>query len=135
MVTITEDYCDFEIAKLLKKKGFDCSCEYQYINCSSGHPFLTDIRDDAGCYYKNSEIGEDEYSAPTLQMAMKYLRKKHKLCIVSIPVVTDDDGDGGCLWNYVISRKLQPLYESESLYESPETALNNAIKYCLENLI
>ena len=135
MAKITEDYVSSETAKLLKEKGFDHSCEYQYINCSSGHPFLTDIRDDAGCYYKNSEIGEDEYSAPTLQMVMKYLRKKHKLCIVSMPVVTDDDGDGGCLWNFVISRKLKPLYESEHLYESPETAFNDAIKYCLENLI
>ena len=126
MITITEDYVIFEVAKLLKEKGFieDCLVYYNKVG---------DLVEET--YKFNWNFQTIDYSAPTLQMAIKYLRKKYKLCIVSIPVVTDDDGDGGCLWNYVISRKLIPLYESESLYESPKIALNNAIKYCLKKLI
>jgi len=129
---ITEDYVSFETAKLLKEKGFDCSCEHQYINCSSGHPFLTDIRDDAGCYYKNSEIGEDEYSAPTLQMVMKWLREIHN---IKVNVFYSNP-------NYAIEyfelNTQTGVDESVFIgdgYDVFEHACEAAIKYCLENLI
>ena len=123
MATITEDYVSFETAKLLKDKGFD---EYTFSD-----------------YSEEGVIGFNEvetriakgYQRPTLQMAMKWLRKEHNLCIVPLPIVTDDDGEGGCLWKYTISMKLKVLFDSENLYESPEIALDDAIKYCLENLI
>ena len=66
---ITEDYVSFEIAKLLKEKGFDEYCGYY---------------DKTGEYwdYKTFNHKGDEYiSAPTLQMAMKWLRKVHNLSI------------------------------------------------------
>ena len=143
---INEDYVSFETAKLLKEKGFDGSCHryYRYDKedtDGNGKMFMFASDLNGFCCVTNSllndygEKHEETVLAPTFQMAIKWLRKEHKLCVVSIPVVTDDDGDGGCLWNYVISRKLNPLYESGSLYESPETALNDAIKYCLQNLI
>lgn len=122
---ISEDYVSFAVSKLLKEKGFNEIVGWSY---TEDGLLLRNLNYDFEC---NNGI----YDCPTLQKTMKWLRKKHKLCIVSIPVVTDDDGDGGCLWNYVISRKLKPIYESESLYESPEAALNDAAKYCLENLI
>ena len=135
MEIITEDYVSFAIAKLLKEKGFDCSCEHQYINCSSGHPFLTDIRDDAGCYYKNSEIGEDEYSAPTLQMAMKWLVQEYRRYVNVTPNVVD------FYWtekfdSYVEDlNKKYPLGKFIGTFNSTEEAANAAIKYCLEHFI
>ena len=107
---LTEDFCDFETAKLLKEKncpdfGYSCICD------SEGN------------------------KAQTQSIIMKWLREVHRVCIVSMPVVTDDDGEAGCLWNHVISRKLEVLHNSECLYESSETACEAAIKYCLENLI
>lgn len=124
---ITEDYVSFETAKLLKEKGFDVSEIDAYF------PFV---------YYSDGKLDfyDDDNplfvcEAVTLQMAMKWLMKNHNICIVSLPVVTDDDGEAGCLWNYIISRKLEVLHKSEYLYESPEIALNDAIKYCLEHLI
>jgi len=127
---ITEDYVSFETAKLLKEKGFDCSCEYQYINCSSGHPFLTDIRDDAGCYYKNSEIGEDEYSAPTLQMVMKWLREVHNLFIE--PKISKNT----FLWGYRVSiSNGSTRCIHANIFNKYEEACESAIKYALENLI
>lgn len=129
---ITEDYVSFEIAKLLKEKGFDCSCEYQYINCSSGHPFLTDIRDDSGCYYKNSEIGQDEYSAPTQSMAMKWLREVHNIFIeISVDEMLKDEGYQWALY-YNSTKEIRPY---SGWGDSYEEACEAAIKYCLENLI
>jgi len=127
---ITEDYVSFETARLLKEKGFDCSCEHQYINCSSGHPFLTDIRDDAGCYYKNSEIGEDEYSAPTLQMVMKWLREVHNLFIE--PKISKNT----FLWGYRVSiSNGSTRCIHANIFNKYEEACESAIKYALENLI
>ena len=132
---INENFVSFEVAKLLKEKGFDCSCEHQYINCSSGYPFLTDIRNDAGCYYKNSEIGQDEYSAPTLQMAMKWLRGLYWLNMYpkynkwsnkwSIVILSLDDRE-------VIKGNTSIQMDGFISYEE---AVNEGIKYCLINLI
>ena len=111
MAAIKEDYCSKEIYRLLIKKGFDGEV--------------------------HTSFDEEGYTQPSIsiQMAMKWLRKEHNLCIVSLPVVTDDEGEGGCLWKYTISMKLKVLFDSGNLYESPEIALDDAIKRCCENLI
>ena len=129
---IKEDYVSFEIAKLLKEKGFDIACEYQYINCSSGHPFLIDMRDDAGNYYKNSEIGNDEYSAPTLAMVMKWLRDEKN---IFIDVYYDCDFGEGYRFSVHKLPKGTTLETHNENYSIYETACEAAIKYCLENLI
>lgn len=41
----------------------------------------------------------------------------------------------GCLWDYVISVKLNVKHSSEGVFEQPEQAIEAAIKYCLENMI
>ena len=127
--TATEDYVSFETAKLLKEKGFDEKCTHYYKN----EKYLVDLGYTNIHFCANSDLVE-EFAAPTLQMAMKWLRIEHNLCIVPLPVVTDDDGEGGCLWKYTISMKLKVLFDSENLYESTEIALDDAIKRCLENL-
>ena len=71
---ITEDYVSFEIAKLLKEKGFDCGCTcINYPPCGTsliGHPISnTDLqltREGELCIDK-----ENLLTIPTLQMAMK----------------------------------------------------------------
>lgn len=128
-------YVDFETAKLLKEKGFDFCCEFQYVNCSSGYPFLTNIRDGAaGHYYKNSEIGQDEYAAPTLQMATKWLRERHQIFI----------GIQRCKFKFffTIESMNEPSENEYSLghfkefeRKTYEEACEAAIKYCLEKLI
>ena len=126
---VTEDYVSFETAKLLKEKGFDelCSCFYH----------INGFKTDAGLYSnRNSQFDfRNKIACPTLQMAMKWLREVHKLCISITPQVTDDDGDGGCLWQFAITSHLEPLSISLELYEQYEEAYEMAIKYCLENLI
>lgn len=64
MVTITEDYVSFEIAKLLKEKGFDEECSRWYV---ANEP-------QEGVVEKG--FGENQFyiNAPTHQMAMKWFR-------------------------------------------------------------
>lgn len=139
---ITEDYVSFEIAKLLKEKGFDAECDYLYAdgelirarggacNWNSGETLFAD--------YKN------ECSAPTLQMAMKWLREVHHLFIGCEPRLSFTD----FYWitaNIYRVRKKSSLYHTEDVDDyhcvaccdshSYEDACESAIKYCLEKLI
>ena len=121
-----EDYVSFETAKLLKEKGFNWNTDKQYnLDKIVGDYNITD----------RSRYPERYLDAPTIQMAMKWLRKAHKLCITIIPKVTDDDGSGGCLWEWVATYLLVPQSISLELFESYEEACEAAIKYCLENLL
>lgn len=117
---ITEDYVSFEIAKLLKEKGFDEYCGY-YNN--DGEYWE---------YRVYNHRGEDYISAPTLQMTMKWLREVHYLTIdvfhfrdwkVNIKTIPDD---------YFTADYSYPELKPAETYEQ---ACEAAIKYCLENLI
>ena len=123
---ITEDYVSFETAKLLKEKGFDDECNYEY-----GVPvvergyvlqmFFKPI--------KNSELVDEAYAAPTLQMAMKWLREKHNIAI---------ETEWEHLWYaYIKPMTSKPSEEDYCQCKSSkyEEACEAAIKYCLENLI
>jgi len=128
MATITEDYVSFETAKLLKEKGFDEKTIYHY---TTGDTLQHNI---AYNQYKNSEMG-NACSAPTIQMAMKWLREVHGLFIS----IGNDDLD----YNWQIfdiknrTKDLDPtcLTDSYGGYRKYELACTLAIKYCLENLI
>ena len=122
-----EDYVNFEIAKLLKEKGFNEYCYGYYY--TSKYMTYGDIKQ------RNLDLFPDSYSAPTFQMTMKWLREVHKLCITIIPKVTDDEGSGGCLWEWAVTYLLVPQSTSLELFESYEEACEKAIRYCLENLI
>ena len=128
MITeVTEDYVSFEIAKLLKEKGFK-EITQGYIN-TDREVYMLPFQQ--GVY----ELSDKQYPYPTLQMAMKWLRDTYKLCIVIEPIITDDDGSAGCLWRFSISKLLELQYKSEFIYECYEVACEAAIKYCLTNLI
>ena len=128
MTTIKEDYVSFETAKLLKEKGFDGYCWSWYHN--GNHTYTGTSR------FCNSELKKYEDSAPTLQIAMKWLREVHNIVIVIEPHKYDyinekNSSYVASLWqgdNYYenITSKDYPTYE--------ETA-DAALKYCLENLI
>ena len=125
---ITEDYVSFETAKLLKKRGFGEKCTHYYKN----EKYLVDLGYSNIHSYANSDL-IDEFSAPTLQMAMKWLREVHKMYIevctdrayylkdiVFRPAIYDKDLD--CVW------------ESDN-FSTYEEACEAAIKYCMGNLI
>ena len=131
---ITEDYVSFETAKLLKKKGFKGLCN-AYYDC-----FTTDN------FHSSSEPTDfnsidtkirNIVSAPTLQMAMKWLREVHKL-YVEVYIVKNYNNK---TVEYCIT--IEDLnfpgsddgFEIGPSHKSYEEACEAAIKYCLKHLI
>lgn len=129
---ITEDYVSFETAKLLKEKGFNekVICYYD----DGGSLNLNKFVEFQCC---NQGYGSNIFAAPTLQMAMKWLREVHNLCIE--PYRT------ACGYLYTISTipygscKYNPRKggddEESGQWTTYEKACETAIKYSLENLI
>lgn len=123
---ITEDRVPFEIAKLLRDKGFEQdTVSYPYYT-DNGNLFTGDVNTPTQRYYNAA-------SAPTLQMAMKWLREVHKIFInVSNEVsLTDDD----ITYQFFVCTKEKSILHRGEDIKTFEDAANEAIKYTLENLI
>ena len=146
---ITEDYVSFETAKLLKEKGFDGKCYKVWAYYTSSTPMLwaapTFVEGETivdresvesaertwNTIYGDSENKNHGYLAPTLQMAMKWLREeKH----IFIELLVDTGIKGAFTWRLFEypSLEIMPYDGWEYTYEK---ACETAIKYCLENLI
>lgn len=122
---MTEDYVSFEIAKLLKEKGFPLpSINYKdWVFCM--YDENGDIR--WGCYHP------DYYCRVTLQMAMKWLREIHNIAInIGWGEVLEDKFQWWCI---ILSIKDGSILRESEYYATYEQACEAAIKYCLENLI
>ena len=122
---MTEDYVSFETAKLLKEKGFDIPLSYYY-NSDGRKGYATS-------YNWNQTTGDfPDYSCPTLQMAMKWLREIHNIFIeISVDEMLKDEGYQWALY-YNSTKEIRPY---SGWGDSYEEACEAAIKYCLENLI
>ena len=125
-IMITEDYVSFETAKLLKEKGFDGQCNKCHMSIG---------KDGQGeLLAKGTEWDDSFILCPTLQMAMKWLRKVHYIFIrpninFLYPIRYYCE-----IFCYGDNLKTQQDVTTEN-FESPEEACETAIKYCLENLI
>ena len=125
---ITEDYVSFETSKLLKEKGFDweCGCYYFFNNEVQFEESLAHWDWNNGYTYR--------YSAPTLQMAMKWLREVYRLSIEPYyDLVLSWVVDVKHIGKHTDTKEFEEV-RSQS-YNSYEQACESAIKYCLENLI
>lgn len=136
---ITEDYISFEIAKLLKEKGFNNISPIMY------------KENGKICINTKSVVSwrlKYWYPCLTLQTAMKWLREIHNLCLFVIPATIDNTLRPG----YTIYPKCNNKWEwcaskndgskatfgcdiNKDYCDSYEDACEAAIKYCLENLI
>ena len=130
MATIEEDYVSFETAKLLKDKGFDELCECAY--SAGGQYLLSCYKGIADRRIKNDEALDFSYSstAPTLQMAMKWLREVYNFHIWIEP---NHDKEG--LYNAHVKVGWWSNNWGGVGYNTYEQACEAAIKYCLEHLI
>ena len=108
---LSEDYCSYEVAKLLKEKGMDKSCFKHYVQ-------------------KNNNDGTSEaVTVCTHQMAMKWLREVHNIAI---------DTEWEHLWYvYVKPMTANPFEDDycQCFSAKYEEAVEAALKYSLENLI
>lgn len=124
---VQEAYVSFETAKLLKEKGFNEGCSTTYTSNGMFHT------------HNYSPLGSDIF-APTLQMAMCWLREeKHYY----IQIMLDSWALGSHSGYYIVIQDINSDYDEISpetddgviFYHNYEKACEEAIKYCLKNLI
>lgn len=138
---ITEDYVSFEVAKLLKEKGFnEFTYSYYSKDDEESEPELC-MENLCSDNWNGTpdEVNDLWFSAPTLSMTMKWLREEKD---IYIQVMLDGWACGGHLGYYVVIQKTDLDFEmmlqdavDEVFYSTYEEACEAAIKYCLENLI
>lgn len=124
-MNIKEDYVSYEVAKLLKEKGFDWDCITYYVDSEPDNVQYSML-------FENNTTWEKRCcSAPTLQMVCKWLREMRK---VNIEIHYNRFGEN---YKYLIIYKPEVLDDIRSLgvYYSYEEAVEAAIKYTLKNLI
>ena len=133
---LNDEFVSLETAKLLKLKGFDVPI---YTAC---HQVFKD-KDEVSIWYGDrkenfNDLPEEEnsqkfYSCPTQQMAMRWLREKHK---IHINVRYLDFLEDGEVWDATVvimsNFNEQVIENTESTYEQ---ALEFALQYVLKNLI
>lgn len=135
---IKEAYCSFEVAKLLKDKGFDEKCVAYYPQ------HITPIKLTFGGRVNYNAPNKFKMlppiSAPTHQMAMAWLREKHH---IHIDVIIQ--GNGSCIEYVYAIRDFSIIFPTRN-YDSIdikfkgrtdtyEEAVEASLKYSLENLI
>lgn len=123
---IKEDYCSYEVAKLLKEKGFNEPLRCWYDNFQNFH--------EEGVRMSNTDCLPPTIMCPTHQMAMKWLREYIKFFIEPYYVFPL-----GFLVDIKYIDRKTPVEEFEALrensYNSYEEAVETALKYVLKNLI
>lgn len=131
---IEEAHVSFEVAKLLKEKGFNEKCRggYHYEFDNNDNPIVM-LEEWTAQPYNNDFVDEGFLcSAPTHQMAMAWLRTKHIIIVVQ-PEYFSVDGTchfwGVDIWADDNYEKLQGDYPEY------EKAVEASLKYVLENLI
>ena len=108
---ITEDYVSFETAKLLKEKGFNEGCRAHYGTDGSFSYEKYEV-EASGCEMHNAIL------APTLQMAMKWLRNTFHLEIYPFHDAIQENND----WWYRIELYFKGCslteHESDVIYKT-----------------
>lgn len=146
------EFVTFEIAKKLKKKGFDRPCIYAY--CEVGgwnkykqvhEPITHILRTDAnpfGTFYtgKNWNIEYEtnknkiRCSAPTISQVLKWLREEHSIHISTKPYHCED----GTMWLYEIrkfNQYISIVEANKTGFTREEHAALAGIEYALDNMI
>lgn len=133
---IEESYVSFATAKLLKEKGFDVavrtSIELIYLD-----------RDDTEMIFHldadnwNAYSSEHRLSCPTLQLACKWMREVHNLCIEPYRTASGYLYTISKIWtgSEIYSDEFNGDDEDSGQWTTYEKACEAAIKYCLKNLI
>lgn len=134
-VIITEDYVSYEVAKLLKEKGFDEPCRTSYSLESKK------LNEEEASLDWSTKWYPIVISAPTHQTALKWLREeKHYY----IQIMLDSWALGGHLGYYIVIQDINSDFEECSphvndentvFFKTYEEAIEAALKYVLENLI
>ena len=133
-----EDYVSFEIAKLLKEKGFPQTSIIGEFITIMVYKVNEDDMHSLFYNYPGWMYNKDKYiAAPTHQMAMAWLREKG----IYINIFIDDDSEDPWTYNIFVRKdgKMTCAYHHHGRYFPLDGGYNiapeEALKYCLENLI
>lgn len=145
---IKEAYVSFEVAKLLKEKGFSENTVCKYADVGGIiEKWYDDYRErvlrfdwEEGYLIEPSIEPKDQYeiigdtiSAPTHQMAMAWLREVYD---INIDVVSIWEQKRWEYQIYIITPTTSNCpYKDDTLYMTYEEAVEVALKYSLENLV
>lgn len=120
-----EAYCSFEVAKLLKKKGFDEPTRMLYD--------IDILKEGARVDNWNGITSFDYASAPTLQVAQRWLRERK---IHANAIQQGNYNDFSEYYSWIVATN-GTIHRNSCVSEklTHEEAIEAALKYCLENLI
>lgn len=119
----------FELAKLLKEKGFDKTVNNAYL-------FNSERANVPNGEFSNK--GEKYISAPTIAEVVMWLYEKHLIWIsVDISGAFAKNTLEGELYYKIIknNREVQPGFLMQDFYNSPTEAYEAAIMFCLKQII
>lgn len=136
---LTEDYCSFEVSKLLKEKGFNCFTHLAFTKDGGWTGY------DGGAYsgtgapqgYNHFNLEDKYYARPTYYVAIKWIRENFDIHIepkvwwggtVKYQYFASAIQRKGDNW----SDKFKPRTKT---FNSPEEATEAALRYVLENLV
>lgn len=142
---VQERYVGFKTAKLLKEKGFDGSCTryYQYHNedingNGAALMFASDLKN--FCYVTEhllnkyfDNVNNTVILAPTQAVVMQWLRE-HNIDIIPFHEIFDGDVYW-CRIEKKYGNLLHTELQQDPVYKTYEEAVEEAIKYSLENLV
>ena len=129
---IKEAYCSYEVSKLLKEKGFNEKCRGAYHSGLDDNDNPVVMLEEWMSQPYNNDFEDETFlcSAPTLQMAMRWLREVHKIHIVIgwLP-------NSKLFFTHICDMNSGYPKRNKHEYTSYEEAVEAALKYTLENLI
>lgn len=135
-----EPYVSFKIAKILKEKGFDWfTFGYYTMDDYESTPYfgIEDLCAD-NWNGKVGEVNDLWFSAPTQQMACRWLREEKGIHIYPVPDLSSDKFCVSIAVNVNGKWRLHANFPAPLLdekYIKCEDAVEAALEYCLINLI
>ena len=126
-----ECYVSLEVAKLLKKAGFDWEVNHSYPNCESLDNSCSGYMEDLSFYHNLNDGKYGGMSAPTLDVAQRWLRRTHHLHITIFSSSQES-------WMFRITKlheKLENGVYGEDFYtyeEAQEAGIKKALELILE---
>lgn len=154
---LTEQYVSFDVAKLLKEKGFDAYCKFVwYSRCPFSldeervnkhvlsYFYATEESENEISYSNKDDVPEyiygDVYAAPTHQLARKWLREEKDINITIEYLFGDIDVSEEPYYSaWIVYKTKDKKYAFKSIDadgdESYEEVEEKAMKWVLENLV
>ena len=134
-----EYYVSFEIAKLLKEAGFDweCSCYYSVNTLHKpNNGFIHIYKQYKALFYDHNRTKMPVYSAPTLDVAQRWVREVKDIDIYIFPTTNNKRG---CVYEWGIKTFGRALWVEgqpyTNQYETYEEAQEAGIKKTLEIIL